>query len=249
MFAHWLGITTLLPLALGNGPPDAATPAPQRSSILGKALFVGNAQDYTPRPVPEPLGKVCIERHRRDPIVNEDVVLNRDTDPVAIRNVIVSLKMLPAAEKPPSPPSAPVLVEMRGCVFQPHVVAVQAGQPLRFVNADDNMMAVHLRPAVNPEANYTRPHRGDQLDFQLKAEPPFRVKSDVFPWTSLWVAVLDHPFFAVTGDDGSFKIANVPQGRYTLEAWHETFGTLNADVDLTSSQTKTIDFTFAPERK
>ncbi len=246
MFAEWFFVATLLPSALSDGPPDAATPAGQRASIRGRVRFVGDVKDYTPAPIPPPHPRdaFCTQRHQRDPIVWEDVMLNVNTDPVTIRNVIVSLKVPPGVEKPS--PSPPVVVEMRGCVFRPHVVALQAGQTLRFVNADDKGMSVHLFPAVNPEANYSRPRRGDQQDFQLKAEPPFRAKSDVHPWSSVWIAVFDHQYFTVTGEDGSFQLPDVPPGKYTIEAWHEKFGTLQREVELTPGETKPIDFTFEP---
>ena len=58
-----------------------------------------------------------------------------------------------------------------------------------------------------------------------------KFKCDVHPWMTGYVAVTDHPFFAVTGDDGSFTIPNVPAGTYTIEAWHERFGTPTAGGD------------------
>lgn len=231
----------------GTGTIEQGTPE-LTATFIGKAFFVGNEKDYTPMPIPlpdpHPCYAFCAERHRREPIVYEDVMLNVHTDPVTIRNVIVSLKTPAGGAKAPE---SPIVVEMKGCVFRPHVVAVQAGQTLRFVNADDGGMVVHLLPTVNPEASYSRPRRGEQQDFQLQAEPPFRVRSDIHPWTSLWVAVFDHPYFAVTGEDGSFKLSDVPPGKHTLEAWHEKFGTLRSEVELKPRETKTVNFTFEPK--
>ncbi len=247
MFARPIVLISCLWLQLEHAGP-APGPAPQQAPkglIKGKALFSGDPKDHQPAPIwpPNPRDTFCSERHRRDPIMREEVLLNVDTDPATLRNVVVSLKTPVGSENVPVPP---VVVEMHGCVFRPHVVALRTGQTLRFVNADDHLMNVHLYPAVNQEANYNRPRRGEQLDFQLKSEPPFRVKSDIHPWTSVWVAVFDHPFFAVTGDEGTFRIENVPPGKHVLEAWHEKLGTLEANVEVAPGETETADFTFAP---
>ena len=65
------------------------------------------------------------------------------------------------------------------------------------------------------------------------------VRCDVHPWMRAWVAVLDHPFFARTGADGSFRLAGVPAGEYTLDVWHERFG--RKEVAATVRAGKTTD--------
>jgi hypothetical protein len=70
-----------------------------------------------------------------------------------------------------------------------------------------------------------------------------KFKCDVHPWMTGYVAVTDHPFFAVTGDDGSFTIPNVPAGTYTIEAWHERFGSTTADVKVSADKPGAVDLT------
>ena len=72
-----------------------------------------------------------------------------------------------------------------------------------------------------------------------------RVKCDVHPWMAAWVGVLDHPFFTVSAADGSFTIENVPAGTYTVEAWHEKFGTRTASVTVSEGASAGSDFSFA----
>jgi len=240
----------LRPAKDGAAKPLELTKPPAPASITGKACFAGNVEEFQPVPIPAfPEDTACYafcrEQHRREPILREDVVLNAKTNPVTIRNVLVYLKVAPRVET--SPPPDAVVVEMQRCVFRPHVLGVRAGQTLRFINADDDGLNVHFYSAANEEANFSLPRRGQQLEFQLKPEPPFRVRSDIHPWTSLWVAVFDHPFFAVTGNDGAFRIENLPPGKYVLEAWHEKFGTLQAQVEVAAGETKAVDFTFAPK--
>jgi hypothetical protein len=64
-----------------------------------------------------------------------------------------------------------------------------------------------------------------------------------------WVAVMAHPFFAVTGTDGAFKIDGLPAGTYEIEAWHERLGTQKATVTLGASDTKPVSFKFSPPAK
>ena len=78
-----------------------------------------------------------------------------------------------------------------------------------------------------------------------KPEPMFQVQCDVHPWMKAWIAVLSHPFFAVTGLNGQFEIKNVPAGTYELEAWHERLASKTATVTVTDNSTQKIDFTFS----
>ncbi len=69
------------------------------------------------------------------------------------------------------------------------------------------------------------------------------MRCDVHFWMASYVHVLDHPYYAVTGDDGSFEIKDLPAGTYTVEVWHEKLGTQTAQVTVTDGETKTADFT------
>jgi uncharacterized protein (DUF2141 family) len=71
------------------------------------------------------------------------------------------------------------------------------------------------------------------------------LECNVHGWMQAYVGVLPHPFFAVTGTDGKFTIANLPAGTYTVEAWHEKYGTQTATVTVAATGSKTQDFTFA----
>ena len=89
---------------------------------------------------------------------------------------------------------------------------------------------------------------GEKADPQPKAPETFKVKCDVHPWMTGWVAIFDHPYFAVTADDGTFAIKGLPDGTYTLQAWHERFGTQSQKVTVKDGKA-TADWTFKQAKK
>ena len=78
-----------------------------------------------------------------------------------------------------------------------------------------------------------------------KPEVMVALECNVHGWMHAWLGVLPHPFFGVSGGDGSFAIKGLPPGTYTIEAWHEKYGTQTASVTVAGSETKTADFSFA----
>jgi len=72
-----------------------------------------------------------------------------------------------------------------------------------------------------------------------------KLECNVHGWMNAYVGVRPDPFYAVTGPDGSFSIKGLPPGTYTVEAWHEKFGTQTATVTITGAESKTANLTFA----
>ncbi len=72
---------------------------------------------------------------------------------------------------------------------------------------------------------------------------PFRC--DVHAWMRAWVGVIDHPFFGVTTANGRVTLAGLPPGTYTVEAWHEKFGTKTQQIIVGAKDSKDVAFTFA----
>ena len=70
------------------------------------------------------------------------------------------------------------------------------------------------------------------------------VKCNVHPWMRSYIGVVNHPFFAVTGDDGTFTIKGLPPGKYTVEAWHEKYGTKDIEITVSAKESKSQDFEF-----
>jgi plastocyanin len=141
-------------------------------------------------------------------------------------------------------PTEPVKMTQKGCHYVPHVLGVRVGQPLQIVNADNTMHNVHGLPKTNQEFNFSQPvPMASTVTFTAK-EVMIPFKCDVHSWMHSYIGVLDHPYFAVTGDGGKFDLRTVPAGTYTVEAWHEKLGTQTQTVTLGEKENKEITFTF-----
>ena len=119
--------------------------------------------------------------------------------------------------------AAPILLDQIGCEYIPQILAAQTGQTILARNSDPLMHNVHTTPTApgNKEENKGQAAGAPDLKFVIPAQENFlRFKCDVHPWMFAWVTVVDHPYYAVTGKDGTFTIKDVPPGKYKLEALH-----------------------------
>ena len=142
-------------------------------------------------------------------------------------------------------PTEPVTLDQHGCQYRPHVFGIQAGQPLKVFNSDGTLHNIHALPKKNAEFNIGQPFKGMETIKKFEnTEVPVRFKCDVHKWMGAYTGVFNHPFFAVTNDQGTFEIKNLPPGNYVIEAWHEKYGTQTQNVTVTGSEPKTVDFNF-----
>jgi hypothetical protein len=153
-------------------------------------------------------------------------------------------------ELPAAPaPAQPALLDQKGCRYEPHVLAMRVGQPIVVSNSDPLLHNVHALTMDNPAFNFGQPtlDRGRNLG-PMKAAEVFKVKCDFHPWMLAYVHVFDHPYFAVTAEDGSYSIpAGLPDGRYTLVAWHERLGERDIVIEMKGGKAEGADFTFKRE--
>jgi plastocyanin len=157
----------------------------------------------------------------------EDLVLSPEK---GIRNVVVSLQPPPAGAKWPTfLPS--VQMDQGECVFVPRVVIVPVGGTVEFLNSDRLLHNLHSDSTKNHTFNRTQP-RGRTIPIVFNKPEIIRVGCDLHPWMRAWVVVAEHPFYAVTDDQGEFVLENVPSGEYTLQVWQESLGTVTQDVTV-----------------
>ena len=146
-----------------------------------------------------------------------------------------------------TPSDTPVVIDQKGCLFEPRIAAAQTGQPVKFLNSDPLAHNVHGLPDKSPPWNFSLGVKGASRNVTIdKPERFIAVKCDIHPWMRGYLGVFEHPYFAVTGADGRFTLPNLPPGNYVVEAWHERFGTKTANVTVGAKETKTVDFTFGP---
>ena len=144
-------------------------------------------------------------------------------------------------------PEKAALIDQVGCEYVPYVSGLMVGQKLLVRNSDPVMHNVHPIPAVagNKESNVAQMPKGKDLEYTFAKEEPFlRFKCDVHPWMFSYVNVMSHPFYATTGKDGTFKIENVPAGKYTIEANHRKAGKQTMEVEVPATGSKEANFTF-----
>ena len=138
-------------------------------------------------------------------------------------------------------PAEPVVIDQKGCWFTPRVIGMQAGQPLKVTNSDPVTHNIHPQPLNNRDWNQSQAPEDPPLSRKFAApEIMIPVKCNVHNWMRAWIGVLDHPYFAVTGADGSFELRNVPPGSYTVAVWQESLGT----QEQTAAPGSELTFTF-----
>jgi plastocyanin len=146
-------------------------------------------------------------------------------------------------------PSEPVEIDQAGCLYRPRVAGVRVGQTIRFVNGDPLLHNVHGTPKASPGWNVSLGRRGAVREIRVdRPEVMVSVRCDLHPWMQGWIGVVDHPYFAVTGGDGRYRLTDLPPGDYTVAVWHERLGTQASRVTVASKATVSAPFTFTAAR-
>jgi len=186
----------------------------------------------------------CAEANRGKRVVQETVAAALDG---SLANVFVRLQ----GSFPQTPvPKEPVVIDQSGCIYHPRVVGARVGQTLQVKNSDDLMHNVHSLSVKSNTFNISEPKAGMVQQFTLKDEElMLRVKCDIHSWMTSYVGVVSNPYFAVSNEAGTFEIANVPAGTYTIQTWHERYGPLTQMVRVRAGAATTVDFTYTGTEK
>ena len=210
-------------LAQGNG------------KITGKISFKGT--------LPEPI-RIRMSADPRCAQANPGGSERRQVDVAGggLASVIVSLTNPPRGG---APITTPAVLDQSGCMYTPAAIGLMVNQPLKIRNSDDTLHNVHPRPTVNAGFNIGQPRKGMETEKKFdKPETFFPVSCDVHPWMRSYIAVFDHPYFAVTKADGTFEIANVPPGTYDVQAQHPTLKIMTGKVTVKAGGEGKLDLTF-----
>jgi len=240
LFVYGCGSKTETSEAPKKDAAPAAAPVDEASAatVTGKVSFSGDkpvmkniSMDATP---------ACAKAHST-PQKSEEVIVNGNG---TLKNVFVWVKAgLPDRQWPV--PSTPVRLDQKGCIYQPHVIGIMTNQELEIANDDPVNHNIHPQPTDNRDWNESQPP-GSEVKKKTfpRQEVMIPVKCNVHSWMRTWIGVVSHPFFAVTGDDGSFTIKGLPPGTYTIEAIHEKYGKKEMQITVAPKDSKTADFDF-----
>jgi plastocyanin len=156
-------------------------------------------------------------------------------------DVVVSIKGLPAAS---GDKAKPAVLDQKGCLYVPTILAVQTGQKIVVKNSDPCVHNVHTVPKENDMQNQLQAPGSADLNFTFeKPEPFLKFQCDVHPWMFAWVTVVENQYFTVSDKDGKFTIKNVPPGKYKVEFAHRKLGTQTVEVEVKDSGA-TQDYAF-----
>jgi plastocyanin len=226
------------PAAGGEGaaaaaPVEVANPATLKGVISFEGAVPANeAIDMSEEPV-------CAAKHS-DAQQKETVVANDGK----LKNVFIYVKEGLTGTYPAK--TERVEIDQDGCIYEPHVVGVQVGQPIVFHNKDAVLHNIKATPTANRPFNISQPTEGLESERTFSAaEVMVPVECNVHGWMQAYVGVVNSPYFAVSGDDGSFEIGNLPPGTYTIEMWHEKYGTQTQQVTLGADETKDITASYS----
>jgi plastocyanin len=236
----WLAVVAVFAtLTCGRWLTDAAgADTPPSASVTGMVKLDGVA----PKPTAIDMSSDANCKSSSSAAMTEDIVAGANG---SLENVVVFVAD-GLGDRTFQPPAQPAVLEQKGCAYRPHVVALQANQKLNVVNSDATTHNIHPTPANNRESNTIQPS-GVPLELTFaREEIAIPVKCNVHPWMRGYIAVFKHPYFAVTGKDGSFELKDLPPGTYTITAWHGKLGTQSQKVTVGSGQGQKLEFVFKP---
>jgi plastocyanin len=208
---------------------------PSGGTLSGKVTYEGTPAK--PKPIDMSKEPSCAKQHAT-PVTTETVVTGPNN---SLENVVVYIS---AGAQDESAPSQPAKFEQKGCQYIPHVLAFQVNQPLEITNDDQTSHNIHPRPTINREWNKSQP--AGTPPFTEKYDKPefIPVKCNIHPWMSGEFVVLKNSHYAVSSGDGGFSLPNLPPGKYTVTAWHESYGEQTMEVTIAGTETKTVNFVF-----
>lgn len=217
----------------------AATPA-GGATISGVVHFTGTAPTNPPIDMSEEAA--CKAKYTTPPTDPQILVANGQ-----LANAFVYVKSgLPAGATYPVPAEA-VVIDQDGCLYHPRVFGLMAGQTLEIRNSDPVLHNIKAVPTANRGFNISQPTQGMKTTRKFDtAEVMVPLECNVHGWMNAYVGVMSHPFFAVSGADGTFTIRGLPAGTYELEAWHEKLGKRTVSVTVTEGGTATAEVSFGP---
>lgn len=207
-------------------------------SISGEIRYTGK------RPVREAIDMsndpACVEAHHGKAVAESLVVSPNGS----LANAFIYVKE-GLEGKHFEAPSTPVVIDQNGCWFRPRIVGIQTGQVFEVRNSDPVTHNIHPMAQVNREWNHSQGAGDPPMVRKFpKTEVMIRVKCNIHSWMHAFIGVVDNPYFAVSKEDGSYSIENLPPGTYTIGFWQEALGTQERQVTVAPHSNTQVNLTF-----
>ncbi len=175
-----------------------------------------------------------------DVFSNEVIVKNGK-----LQNALVRITKGLEAKNFSDVPNKVAELDQRGCQYKPRLLAVRVGQKVDFINSDPVFHNIRSITQNNKSFNIPMPKKDQRITMVFdKPEIFMQSKCSVHPWMGAYIAVIDHPYFSVSNEKGEFNINNLPAGNYTIEVWHEVFGSQIKEISITAGAKINLDFSF-----
>lgn len=176
-----------------------------------------------------------------EPVYEASLVVGTDR---ALANAFVYIKSGLEGKTFP-PPTTVVEINQQGCQFAPRIVGLRKLQTISVKNSDPVSHNIHPMPVNNREWNQQQSPGTPNLTRRFGfPEVMIPVKCNVHAWMRSYIAVLEHPYFAVTGSDGSYRFENLPPGQYVVAVWHEKLGELTQPLTVAPKSSGQLSFLY-----
>jgi len=215
---------------------SAATCWAQSGTVIGTVRLTGTPPAN--RPILMGADPNCLKFNAGKRVAQELVLKSADG---GLANVFVRVQgSFPQAH----PGSGSVTLDQQGCVYRPRVLAAQVGQTLIIKNDDATLHNIHSL-SKRYDFDRSQPTAGLTFNVPLKSEEVMlHVKCNVHPWMTGYIGIVSNPYFAISDDQGKFKVENVPAGKQTIEVWHEVYGPLTQSVEVKAGDTVNVEFSY-----
>ncbi|GIW39753.1 MAG: hypothetical protein KatS3mg076_0330 [Candidatus Binatia bacterium] len=202
--------------------------------ITGSVIYKGKAPEPKPLEVTKDTAVCGKEKH-----FDESLLVGPGG---GLQNAVVSLVGI-SQGKAFSPEKR--VLRQKGCRYIPHVFLVPAGVEFDITNEDGVLHNIHTYSKKNPPVNRAQPKFKKVIQEKFTEPEIFEVRCDAHGWMGAWIVVQDHPYYAVTGPDGKFELADVPPGEYEIRVWHEKLGEQTQKVTVPAGGEASVQFSFA----
>ena len=234
-------LAAIVVVSLGTVLLEQKVSAAGEGSISGSVKLSGTAPHM--KGIDMSKDPYCVKQHENSPAHLENVVVGSGG---GLENVVLYISQGLTGNEATAAPSEEPTFDQKGCMYQPHVLAMDVNQKFKVITSDQTTHNIHPLPdptSGNIPWNKSQPPGAPPIVNSWKAPEMIPVKCNIHPWMHGYFAVVKGPY-ATTNEDGSYTIKNVPAGSYTVTAWQEEYGTQTQKVTVSAGGTAKADFTF-----